>query len=128
MITKLLRRIYKEKIAIDAERISVLRGAVGEQRTREIVEEVVFHMMERIDLLDRAIDAGDAVEACALAKRMAAMSEELGLVDVTRVAGDLNLCVGRGDRTAAAAVSARLGRLSDSSIVHLINYADRTAL
>lgn len=128
MITKLLKRIYKENIAIDAERISILRGAVGEQRTREIVEEVVFHMMERIDLMDRAIEAGDAVEACALAKRMASMSEQLGLVDVTRVARDLNLCLDRGDRTAAAAVSARLGRLSDSSIIYLINYADRTAL
>lgn len=128
MITKLLRRIYKEKIAIDVERISVLRGVAGEQRTREIVEEVVFHMMERIDLLESAIEAGDAVEACALAKRMTAMSEQLGLVDFTRVAGDLALCLDRGDRTAAAAVSARLGRLSESSIVYLINYADRTAL
>jgi hypothetical protein len=128
MIAKLLRRLYKEKISLDAECITVLRGSLGEQRTREIVEEVVFHLMERIDMMDRAIEAGDAVEACAIAKRMAAMSEQLGLVDFTRVACDLTRCLERGDRNAAAAVSARLGRLSEGSIVYLINYADRTAL
>lgn len=128
MIIRLLKNIYKEKIIIDANCIAILRCSLGEHRTREVIEEVMFHLVERIGRLDSAIAAGDAVEASAIAHRMAATAAQVGLVDLTRVARDLGLCLRCGDHVGAAAVSARLCRLADGSILYLLNYADRTAL
>ena len=128
MTVNFTKKIYKEQSVIDGDCIAILLRSLGEQRAREVIEEVVFHLMDRIGRLDSAIAAGDAVEACAIANRMAAMATQVGLVDLTRVARDLGLCLGRGDHVGAAAVSARLCRLADGSILYLLNHADRTAL
>ena len=44
---------------LDTSRIIVLRQSLGDQRCREIVEEVVFHLTDRLGLLRRALDGGD---------------------------------------------------------------------
>lgn len=128
MIFKLLNLLRKERMAVDAQCIVLLRRSLGAHRTREILEEVVFHLTDRMGLLNRAIEAGDAQEARALAGRMAAMSEQVGLLGFARVARDLGGCLDKRDPVAAAAVAARLGRLADNAVIRLIDYADRSAL
>ena len=78
-----------EDAVLDTTRIMVLRQSLGDQRCREVVEEVVFHLTDRLGLLQAALDAGDAAEAQALASRLASLSEQVGLADFARVARDL---------------------------------------
>lgn len=118
----------REGVVLDTTRITVLRRSVGDQRTREIVEEVVFHLADRLALLREALEGGGGREAEALAARLAALSEQLGLADFARVARDLCQCLGAGDAVATAAVGARLSRLADESLYSVIRYADQSAL
>jgi regulator of RNase E activity RraA len=69
-----------------------------------------------------------AVEAQALAARLASLSEQVGLADFARVARDLGACLDAGDRVATAAVARRLLRLSEDSLFSVMLYADQSAL
>jgi hypothetical protein len=118
----------REGAALDTSRILVLRQSLGDQRCREVVSEVVFHLTDRLGQLQSALDAGDAAEAQVLASRLASLSEQVGLADFARVARDLGGCLGGGDSTAVAAVAARLMRLGEESLFTVVLYADQSAL
>jgi hypothetical protein len=117
-----------EDAVLDTGRIVVLRQSLGDQRCREVVSEVVFHLTDRLGLLQAALDAGDTAEAQTLALRLAGLSEQVGLRDFARVARDLDGCLAKGDPAATAAVGARLLRLGEDSVFSVILYADQSAL
>ena len=117
-----------EGAELDTSRILVLRQSLGDQRCREVVEEVVFHLSDRLGLLQTALAAGDTAEAQVLALRLASLSEQVGLADFARVARDLGACLAAGDRIATGAVGARLMRLGEESLFSVILYADQSAL
>jgi hypothetical protein len=117
-----------ESAALDTSRILGLRQSLGDQRCREVVSEVVFHLTDRLGLLQTALGAGDSAEAQVLASRLSSLSEQVGLSDFARVARDLADCLESGDEVAVAAVGARLMRLGEESLFSVILYADQSAL
>lgn len=117
-----------EDAMLDTTRIMVLRQALGDQRCREVVEEVVFHLTDRLGLLQTALADGNAAEAQVLASRLASLSEQVGLADFARIARDLCRCLEAGDHVAMAAVGARLTRLGEDSIFSVMLYTDQSAL
>jgi hypothetical protein len=118
----------EEAAVLDTTRILVLRQSLGDQRAREVVEEVVFHLSDRIGLLRAALDERNVAEAQVLASRLACLSEQVGLPDFARVARDLGACLAAEDAVAVAAVAARLERLGEESLFSVIHYADQSAL
>ena len=128
MGAELFQIASREDAALDTTRIMVLRQSLGDQRCREIVSEVVFHLTDRHGLLAQAMATGNAAEAQVLASRLASLSEQVGLADFARVARDLDLCLAAGDEVATAAVAARLTRLGEDSLFSVMLYADQSAL
>ena len=128
MGAELFQIASREDAALDTTRILILRQSLGDQRCREIVSEVVFHLTDRLGLLQQAMAAGNAAEALVLASRLASLSEQVGLADFARVARDLGHCLAAGDGIATAAVGARLMRLGEDSLFSVILYADQSAL
>ena len=128
MGAELFQILAREDAALDTTRIMVLRQSLGDQRCREIVSEVVFHLTDRLGLLQTALAADDGAEAQVLASRLASLSEQVGLADFARVARDLGICLTAGDAIATAAVGARLMRLGEDSLFSVILYADQSAL
>lgn len=118
----------EEAAVLDTTRILVLRQSLGDQRAREVVEEVVFHLSDRIGLLQAALDERNVAEAQVLASRLACLSEQVGLSGFARVARDLGACLAAADAVAVAAVAARLRRLGEESLYSVIHYADQSAL
>jgi len=117
-----------EDAVLDTARIMVLRQSLGDQRCREVVEEVVFHLSDRLGLLQTALCEGDAGQAQLLASRLAGLSEQVGLSDFARVSRDLCDCLTSEDATAVASVGARLIRLGEESLFSVVLYADQSAL
>jgi hypothetical protein len=117
-----------EGAALDTSRIVILRQSLGDQRCREVVEEVVFHLSDRLGLMQKALGAGNVAEAQVLASRLACLSEQVGLADFARVARDLCHCIEADDGVAVAAVGARLIRLGEESLFSVMLYADQSAL
>lgn len=128
MVATLYQIAAQEHAALDTTRILVLRQSLGDQRCREVVEEVVLHLTNRLGLLRTALDAGDAAEVQAIASRLASLSDQVGLADFARVARDLGACLAAGDATAAAAVGSRLIRLGEDSLLSALHYAGQSAL
>jgi hypothetical protein len=128
MAAELIELAAREDTVLDTARIMVLRQSLGDQRCREVVEEVVFHLTDRISLLQAALEEGDCAEAQALASRLASLSEQVGLTDFARVARDLGTCLDAEDPVATAAVARRLIRLSEDSLFSVMLYADQSAL
>jgi hypothetical protein len=128
MGAEIIRLAAHEDAVLDTRRIAVLRQSLGPQRCREIVEEVVYHLAERLSRLEKAIARADRAEAMRLAARCASLSEQVGLADFARVARDLCLCLEAADTTATAAVAARLIRLGEDSLFSVVSLADQSAL
>jgi len=118
----------REDAELDTARLMVLRQSLGDQRCREVISEVVFHLTDRLGLLQTALAGGDAAEAQVLASRLASLSEQVGLADFARVARDLGCCLAQENAVAVAAVGARLARLGEESLFSVILYADQSAL
>ncbi|WP_424929092.1 hypothetical protein [Amaricoccus tamworthensis] len=118
----------QENASLDTTRILILRQSLGDQRCREIVEEVVFHMTDRLGLLQTAFEENDLEDVSILASRLAGLCEQIGLVVLARVARDLVQCVTVGDTNAISAVGARLIRLGEDSLYSVMVYADQSAL
>jgi hypothetical protein len=117
-----------EEAALDLSRLAVLRQSLGDRRCREVVEEVVFHLTDRLGLLRTALDTSDATEAQILASRLASLSEQVGLCDFARVARDLGSCLALEDGHSTTAVAARLMRLGEESLLTVMLYAEHMAL
>jgi hypothetical protein len=128
MGAELLVFTSQEDAVLDTTRISVLRKSLGDQRCREVVEEVVYHLSDRLSLLQEALSHGDAAKALALASRLASLSEQVGLSDFARVSRDLSACIEACDAVATHAVGARLVRLGEDSLFSVMLYADQSAL
>lgn len=128
MAAELHRLGAHEDTRLDVTRILVLRQSLGDLRCREVVEEVVFHLTERLQSLTAALEAGDNPEAQRFAARLAGLSEQVGLADFSRVARDLVQCLAQDDPIATGAVGARLLRLGEDSLFSVILYADQSAL
>jgi hypothetical protein len=124
MGAQVYRLASHENAVLDRSRIEVLRQSLGASRCREVVEEVVFHLTERMSRLEAALIAGDVPEAVRLAARLASLSEQVGLADFSRVARELGTCLDAGDATATAAVLARLLRLGEGSLFSVIVLAE----
>jgi hypothetical protein len=128
MGAQVYRLASHESAVLDTTRIQVLKQSLGHDRCREVVEEVVFHLTDRLGRLEQALGLGDVPEAVRLATRLASLSEQVGLSDFARVARDLGLCLDAGDANAIAAVAARLQRLGEDSLFSVIVLADQSAL
>jgi hypothetical protein len=122
-------RLESHEVAVlDKRRIVILKQSLGPKRCREVVEEVVFHLTERLTLLEKALAEEDGAEAVRLAARLASLSDQVGLSDFARVARDLCTCLDAGDATATAAVAARLIRIAEDSLFTVVHFADTSAL
>ena len=117
-----------EDAELDMSRLIVLRQSLGDERCREVVEEVVFHLTDRLSQLQSALAEADHAAAQVLASRLASLSEQVGLADFARVARDLAACIEAEDGPATGAVGARLLRLGEESLFSVMVDADQSAL
>jgi hypothetical protein len=128
MGAELYRIAAQEEAELDTSRLLVLRQSLGDQRCREVVEEVVFHLTDRLGQLQSALDSDNVTDAEVLATRLASLSEQVGLADFARVARDLAACLISDNPTATSAVAARLMRLGEDSLFSVMVYTDQSAL
>jgi len=128
MGAELYRIAAQEEAELDTSRLLVLRQSLGDQRCREVVEEVVFHLTDRLGQLQTALDSDNVADAEVLATRLASLSEQVGLADFARVARDLAACLTSDNPTATSAVAARLMRLGEDSLFSVMVYTDQSAL
>jgi len=102
---------------LDIEALNSLRATVGENAFDEVFEDAVFEVTERLARLEALAADGDIVGVGRLAHDLIAVASQIGLVGVSDVATRLSICCEEGNFTAMRAVSGRLLRVGEDSLV-----------
>lgn len=105
-----------EPVRIGADAFRELQASLGPEGSSAVVERVVIDIAEKIGLAERALAADDLATLAQVARRLAAISQQLGLGLLAQVAADARACAERGDRVALHAVTGRLLRVGDASL------------
>ncbi len=113
----------KERVRQDAEPIATIYRNLGTAGAEQVVARALGELaltMAGLASQVRAHEMGDLIRQL---RRLQRMAENLGMVSLGVVAGDLRACLERADTTAFAAVWARLLRIAERSLA-----SDKTLL
>ena len=128
MGAELYRIAAHEDAELDTSRIVVLRQSLGDERCREVVEEVVFHLTDRLGKLRVALDAGNTAEGAGAGRRGSRASASRSASPTSPASRATSAPASpRTTATATGAVAARL-RLGEDSLFSVMIYADQSAL
>ena len=97
--------------------LAELGAAVGPDMCREIVEDSMLMVTERLISIDHALRRKDLSRTARLAEDVAAAAARVGMNAVSAQAEALRDCARRADRVAAAAVGARLLHTGEASLL-----------
>ncbi|MFN3822671.1 MAG: hypothetical protein ACK4GW_11310 [Pseudorhodobacter sp.] len=106
----------KERVRQDAEPIALLYRTMGTQAAEEVVTRALGELAMTMAGLAQHFRTTEAADMARQLRRLQRMSEQLGLVSLGLVAGDVRDCLDTADRTAFAAVWARLLRVAETSL------------
>ncbi|MEM6618311.1 MAG: hypothetical protein AAF631_03325 [Pseudomonadota bacterium] len=112
-----------EAATVAPEAVATLQQSLGTGPSRDVIERAAFEVTDGLCALDAALTAGQMGEVSRQASRLAAMSDNIGMVKFASVARDLGTALEAGDFNAIAAVSRRLHRLGEASIFTVVDMA-----
>ena len=103
-------------VGVDYEVIRNLKMAVGEAQYEEIAEAAAFSLADRLGRLERALREGELTMCYRHALNICGVANQIGLVDVARVASDVMACTRDADLEGLSAVIGRLNRVAEASL------------
>lgn len=105
-----------EGVRLDPDRIVALVSELGEDGAEQAVRRAIEELAGRLTELLRFVDEGDAVAMHRSARRLSKVAEQIGMLTLARIAGDVLRTADAGDVAAQAATLARLVRIADRSL------------
>lgn len=118
----------KEHVRQDAEPIATIYRNLGTSSAEQVVTRALGELaltMAGLAAQVREHEMGDLVRQL---RRLQRMAENLGMISLGTVAGDLRICMDRSDSTAFAAVWARLLRIAERSLSTDKDLIDQTLI
>lgn len=116
MPTKVTRLNPRESVWLDPSRIESLHAQLGGDEVRAMVDRAMDELCLLRDDLAAHYHGQRISEFQRALRRLGRICDHLGLVLVSRIAGDVSDCLEKGDPTASAATWARLRRNLDGAI------------
>lgn len=126
---------HEEGVRLEAERLLAIYAELGELRGDHVIGRAIEEMAIQIADIQRHADGlsesavGSETGSAALVVSAAALirvARRIGLTSLARVAQDVILAARTGDRTAQAAILARLTRIGDRSLNAIWDLQDLT--
>lgn len=114
----------EDEIGLDPERLGALYCQLGDRGAEDVVCRAMEELAVRLAELDALFRARKFAEAARLARSLIAIAEQIGMVGLARVAGDVAHCARGEDVPALAATLARLGRIADRSLTEVWDTQD----
>lgn len=116
----------KERVRQDAEPIATIYRNLGTSSAEQVVTRALGELALTMAGLATQIRAHEMGDLLRQLRRLQRMAENLGMVSLAVVAGDLRVCMDRSDSTAFAAVWARLLRIAERSLSSDKDLLDQT--
>jgi hypothetical protein len=112
------RRSYSTRgPSLNPDVLAALGFAVGPDMCREIIEDALMMVTERLISVDHALRRGDLSKAGRLGEDICATAGRIGMGSVAAQAEALRDCARRADNIAAQAVGSRLLRTGEASLI-----------
>lgn len=106
----------KEHVRQDSEPIATIYRNLGTSSAEQVVTRALGELALTMAGLASQVRAHEMQDIARQLRRLQRMSENLGMVSLGLVAGDVRDCLDRADVTAFAAVWARLVRIAERSL------------
>ena len=115
-----------ERLRQDAEPVAVMYRDLGTAQAEQVVTRALGELALTMSGLAHQVRAHDLNDLARQLRRLQRMSEQLGMISLGLVSGDVRLCLEGGDVTAFAAVWARLMRVAERSLAADRDLLDQT--
>jgi len=115
-----------ERLRQDAAPVAVMYRDLGTAQAEQVVTRALGELALTMSGLAHQVRAHDLNDLARQLRRLQRMSEQLGMISLGLVAGDVRLCLEGGDVTAFAAVWARLMRVAERSLAADRDLLDQT--
>ncbi len=116
----------KDQLRQNAEPVAALYRDLGTAQAEQIIMRVLGELALTMSGLAAQVRVHEMQDLARPLRRLQRMSDQLGLISLAQVAGDLQLCLDRRDDTAFAAIWARLLRVAERSLVIDRNLLDQS--
>lgn len=116
----------RESVRLDADRIEALYLELGENSAEDVVCRTLEELALRLGQAERCYRAAQLEDMRRWSRSLIAISEQIGMPLLARVAEDVTRCIDSGDGNALAATFTRLLRIAESSLCEIWEMQDRT--
>lgn len=106
----------EEVVRLNADRLEELYVQLGEAGAENVVCRALEELAVRLSHTERCHREGRTADLRKSARGLVAISDQIGMQMLSRVAADVVLCTDKGDSVALAATLARLLRIGERSL------------
>ncbi|MDZ4095477.1 MAG: hypothetical protein U1D35_11300 [Paracoccaceae bacterium] len=106
----------QDRVRQDVEPVAAMYRDMGTLAAEQVVTRALGELALTMSGLAQQVRTHELSDLARQLRRLQRMSEQLGLVSLGLVAGDVRKCLDIGDATAFAAVWARLMRVAERSL------------
>lgn len=124
VVTLVIRLEPSEEVRLEPDRLAELFVQLGQHGAEDVVCRAMEEISLRLAKVNSAHEAGETERVCKLARSLVAISEQIGLQALARVAKDLAQCARSQDAVALVAVLRRLQRIGERSIIEVWDIRD----
>lgn len=114
----------REEVRLDPDRLAELFVQLGQQGAEDVVCRAMEEISLRLAKVNAAYDAADLERVRKLTRSLVAISDQVGLTALARVAADVADCTVGQDRVALLAVVMRLQRIGERSVTAVWDIRD----
>jgi hypothetical protein len=105
-----------DRVRQDSEPIALMYRTMGTKAAEEVVNRALAELTLAVNGLISQVQSHQLADVSRQLRRLSRMSDQLGMVSLCHVSGDARTCLEVGDKTAFAAVWARLMRVAERSL------------
>ncbi|WP_170588203.1 hypothetical protein [Ruegeria arenilitoris] len=123
-VDKIVTLEQKESVSLDPDRLNGLYRQLGDTNAVDVLCRTVEELAVRLSNCERLWRQRDWAGLRKCAKSLVAISEQVGMTALARVAGDVARTVDAGDAVATGATLSRLIRVGERSLTAVWDQQD----
>lgn len=116
----------RESVRLDPDRLEQLYEQLGVAAAEDVICRALEELALRLSHAERCYHVGELRGMRKSVRSLIAISEQIGLELLARVAGDVTCCIDAGNEPALAATLSRLLRIGESSLSEIWDLQDTT--
>ncbi|NOD94023.1 hypothetical protein GS636_14630 [Ruegeria sp. HKCCD4884] len=124
VVDKITTLEHKESVRLDPDQLNGLYRQLGDKNALDVLCRTVEELAARLSNCERHWRHRDWADLRKCAKSLVAISEQVGMTALARVAADVAQTVDAGDAVAAGATLARLIRVGERSLTAVWDQQD----